>query len=129
MIPKVLIADDERTIADTLATILGMHGFEARTAYDGEQALETARHWRPHILLTDVLMPGISGIDAATAICRMLPECRVVLLSGITWLGDLVREVQGQGFVFEVLQKPIAPEELVACLRKNGSAGQLASQG
>jgi CheY-like chemotaxis protein len=120
MTRKILIADDEQTIADTLATIVGLHGFEARTAYDGRVAVDTARHWHPDIFLTDVLMPGMDGIEAAVAICRMLPACRVLLLSGIDRLGDLVREAERQGYAFEVLQKPIPPEDLLARLRRDG---------
>lgn len=117
---RILIADDERTIADTLAAIVGLHGFEARTVYDGRQAVETARAWRPDILLTDVVMPGMDGIEAAIAICRMLPECRVLLLSGVASVGDLSGRVKARGYSFEVLRKPIPPEELLAKLRGDG---------
>lgn len=120
---RILIADDERTIADTLATIVGLHGYEARTAYDGRQAVEAARLWRPEILLTDVLMPGMDGIEAAIAICRILPGCRVVLLSGVASIGDLTGDLKRQGYAFEILRKPIPPEELLAWLRQDGRAG------
>ncbi|MFZ0632471.1 MAG: response regulator [Acidobacteriaceae bacterium] len=122
MTRRILIADDERMIADTLATIVGLHGFEARTAYDGRQAVETARQWRPHILLTDVLMPVMDGIEAAIAVCRILPDCRVVLLSGVSTIADLAGELEGQGYAFEILRKPMPPEELVACLWKSEDA-------
>lgn len=112
-------------IADTLATILGLHGFEARTAYDGREAVENARQWRPHILLTDVLMPVMDGIDAAIAICRMLPECRIVLLSGVASITDLAGEIQNRGYVFEILRKPIPPEDLMAWLMRGGGAAGL----
>lgn len=122
MTRRILIADDERMIADTLATILGLHGFEARTAYDGREAVENARQWRPHILLTDVLMPVMDGIDAAIAICRMLPECRIVLLSGVASITDLAGEIQNRGYSFEILRKPIPPEDLMAWLMRDGVA-------
>lgn len=113
-------------IADTLATIVGLHGYEARTAYDGREAVETARRWRPHILLTDVLMPVMDGIDAAIAICRMLPDCRVVLLSGVASITDLAGEMQSRGYAFEILRKPIPPEELLAHLwNKRGTHAEV----
>lgn len=126
MIRRILIADDERTIADTLATIVEMHGFEARTAYDGQEAVEMARSWRPHILLTDVLMPVMGGVEAAMAICEMLPDCRVVLLSGLASVGDLTNEVRQQGLGFEILRKPIPPEELLQTLQTDTEAAGLA---
>lgn len=113
---RILIADDEPMIADTLATIVALHGYEARTAYDGREAVETARHWPPNILLTDVLMPVMGGIEAAIAICRMLPDCRVVLLSGVASITDLAGELQRRGYDFEILRKPIPPEDLLAHL-------------
>ena len=125
MARRILIADDERTIADTLAIIVRMHGFEARTAYDGEQAVKVALEWRPHILLSDVLMPVMDGIEAAIAICRAMPDCRVVLLSGLASASDLGGELKRRGHAFEVLRKPIPPEELLACLRED-EAGQAA---
>lgn len=123
---RVLIADDERTIADTLVTILKMHGFEARAAYDGQQAVDLALHWRPHIFLTDLLMPVMDGIEAAVAICRILPDCRVVLLSGVASTTDLASDLRRRGYGFEVVRKPIPPEELLAQLRKDGEAAGLA---
>jgi CheY-like chemotaxis protein len=122
---RILIADDEHTIADTLAIILEMNGFEARTAYDGREAVELARHWRPHILLTDLLMPGMGGIEAVIEICRMLPDCRVVLLSGVGSVGELTHELQRRGFGFEILRKPIPPEELLQTLRTDAEAAGL----
>ncbi|HZZ38046.1 MAG TPA: response regulator [Acidobacteriaceae bacterium] len=126
MARRILIADDERTIADTLATIVGMHGYEARTAYDGEQAVDTARQWQPHIFLTDLLMPVMDGFEAAIAICRILPECRVLLLSGVASIADLTSELRQKGYHFEILRKPIPPEELLAQLRQEDGAGGLA---
>lgn len=114
MTNKILIADDERTIADTLTTIVKMHGFEARAAYDGEQAVAAARGWKPDIFLTDLLMPGMDGVDAALAICRILPNCRILLLSGMMANSELAARLRGHDF--EVLLKPVPPEELVARL-------------
>jgi CheY-like chemotaxis protein len=117
MMRRILIADDERTIADTLATIMGMHGFEVRTAYDGHQAVETARQWQPHIFLTDFLMPVMDGIEAAIAVCGILPDCRVVLFSGVAATTDVTTELERRGYDFEVLRKPIPPDELLECLQ------------
>lgn len=126
MTHRILIADDEHTIADTLAAIVTLHGFEARTAYNGQQAVKAALEWRPHILLSDVLMPVMDGIEAAAAVCEALPECRVILLSGLTSVSDLVGELRQRGRAFEVLRKPIPPEELLALLQRENGAGEAA---
>ena len=72
--PKVLVADDERVIADTLAIILNQSGFEATAVYNGEKAVEAARIIRPDMLISDVIMTDMNGIDAAITIRAMLPD-------------------------------------------------------
>lgn len=115
--PRVLVADDERIIADTLGIILSQNGFETATVYSGKNAVETARRFRPHIFLGDVVMPDMSGIDAAIHICAMIPDCRVLLLSGQAATMDLLRAAGPKGRNFEILLKPIHPNQLLARLR------------
>ncbi|HVT99938.1 MAG TPA: response regulator [Acidobacteriaceae bacterium] len=115
--PRVLIADDERIIADTLGMILNQNGFEAATVYNGVKAVETARVFNPNIFLADVVMPGMSGIEAAIQICGMMPGCRVVLLSGQAATADLLRDARVRGHEFEILLKPVHPEQLLDRLR------------
>jgi len=66
--PKVLVADDEKVIANTLAVILNRSGFIARAVYSGENAIEMAESFLPDMLISDVFMTGITGIEAATEI-------------------------------------------------------------
>jgi CheY-like chemotaxis protein len=113
----VLIADDERIIADTLGMILNQNGFEAATVYGGQKAVETARVFHPDVFLADVVMPGMSGIEAAIQISSMIPGCRVVLLSGQAATIDLLRDARVRGHDFEVLLKPIHPNQLLDRLR------------
>lgn len=114
---RVLIADDERLIADTLALILKQAGFLAETVYSGEKAVEAARHRSPDIFLADVVMPGMTGIDAAIEIAAIHPACRVLLLSGQAATADLLRDARVRGHRFEVLLKPVHPSQLLARLR------------
>ncbi len=72
--PKVLVVDDERVIADTLAMILNQSGFQARAVYSGESALETASVFEPDMLIADVIMADLNGIDAAIQIRALLPQ-------------------------------------------------------
>ncbi|WP_082661800.1 response regulator [Terracidiphilus gabretensis] len=114
---SVLVVDDETLIADTLADILYEHGFEARKANSAEEAIEIALRVRPDIVLTDVLMPRMSGVDLGIRIRRELPGTQIVLISGQASTADLLQKAQDEGNIFELLPKPIHPEELIARLR------------
>jgi CheY-like chemotaxis protein len=115
---SVLVVDDERLIADTLTAILEEHGFIAAQAYSGEEALGVALTMQPDIVLSDVLMPGISGIDMAIRLKQTLAATRIVLLSGQASTAQLIREAANAGHDFELLAKPIHPEELVSKLKQ-----------
>lgn len=117
VLPKVLVADDERVIADTLRAILNKNGFEAASVYGGVDALDMARVWPPDIFLADVFMPGMNGIEAAIQISKTVPACRVLLFSGNAGTADLRGEALVRGYDFPILEKPLHPEELLAHLR------------
>lgn len=115
--PRVLVADDERVIADTLAMILNNSGFQARVAYSGEKALELASEYRPDMLISDVIMGGLNGIDAAIKIRKILPSIKILLFSGQAATADLLEKARAQGYEFEILAKPVHPQDLLAKLR------------
>jgi CheY-like chemotaxis protein len=115
--PKVLVADDERVIADTLAIILNQSGFDATAVYSGERAVETARTLSPDMLISDVIMTDLNGIDAAIRIRTMLPSCKILLFSGQASTADLLDRARAQGHEFEILAKPVHPQDLLAKLR------------
>lgn len=115
---RVLIADDEMVIAETLCLILRQNRFEATAAYGGREAIEEAKRWRPDIFLTDVVMPEVDGIEAAVVVSDLLPKCRILLFSGQAAVHDLLHEVRLQGHNFELLAKPVHPEELLECLQR-----------
>lgn len=115
---RVLVADDERIIADTLAMILNQNGYESVPVYGGRQAVERARRWSPHLFLGDVNMPELSGIQAAIEICEMFPQCRVLLFSGEPDSKILVRDATFKGHNYEFLEKPIPPLDLLNRIRR-----------
>jgi CheY-like chemotaxis protein len=115
--PKVLVADDERVIADTLAIILNQSGFEATAVYSGEKAVEAAKTLQPDMLISDVIMTDLNGIDAAIRIRSILPSCKILLFSGQAATADLLDRARGQGHEFEILAKPVHPQDLLARLR------------
>jgi CheY-like chemotaxis protein len=88
--PRILVADDERVIADTLAMILNQSGFEARAVYSGEGALELAESFQPDMLISDVIMADLNGIDAAIRIRALLPGIKILLFSGQAATADLL---------------------------------------
>ncbi len=120
--PRVLVVDDEQLIANTLVLILNRSGFEAVAAYSGEKAIEAAQELQPEILITDVVMFGMTGIEAAIQISNLVPGCRVILLSGQAATADLLREAAAQGFEFEIVAKPVHPQVLLDVLRNPGPA-------
>ncbi len=116
---RVLVADDEEVIADTLAIILEHAGFESRAVYSGEEAVEAARTFQPDMLISDVVMEGITGIDAALHVRAILPSCKILLFSGQAATVDLLGEARRQGHSFELLSKPVHPADLLARVREH----------
>ncbi len=115
--PKVLVVDDEHRIADTLAVILNQSGFDASAAYTGTMAVDRARETRPDLVITDVIMPDMNGIEAAIQIRAMLPGCKILLFSGQAATADLLERARAQGHEFEILAKPVHPQDLLSKLR------------
>lgn len=114
----VFVVDDESLIADTIAEILNDSGdFEAIAIHGGESALELAQNRVPDILITDVVMPGISGIELAKSIRSRYAKTRIILLSGQAQARDLVKEAGRAGRSFELWAKPIHPDLLLERLK------------
>lgn len=114
---QVLVVDDERLITDTICAILNEHGFEAVAAYSGAEALTAARARRPDIVLTDVLMPRMSGVELGIALRQEFPELRIFLFSGQAATSEIVHRAEADGYRFELFPKPIHPDELIARLK------------
>ena len=110
---RVLVVDDEQSIAETLSIILSKNGFETAVAHDGREAVEKARNWRPDAIVSDVVMPKMDGIEAAIQISAFLPTCKIVLLSGQAITSNLVRQAALKGHYFDVMAKPVHPTELL----------------
>jgi DNA-binding response OmpR family regulator len=116
--PRILVADDERVIADTLAMILNQSGFEARPVYSGEGALDLAESFQPDMLISDVIMADLNGIDAAIRMRTLLPGIKILLFSGQAATADLLEKARKEGYEFDILAKPVHPQDLLARLRK-----------
>src|ERR1700727_2697754 len=101
--PVVLVVDDERVIADSLSIILSKNGFSTRTAYDRASALNLAMTDVPDLLISDVMMPGMTGIELAISLSQAIPKCKVLLFSGQAATVDLLREARDSGHEFTTL--------------------------
>jgi CheY-like chemotaxis protein len=110
---RVLIVDDEHLIASTLALILNRSGFEAHAAYNAQEALAIAAELSPDILISDVIMDGMTGVEAAIRIAEMVPHCRILLFSGQAATTTLLENAEAHGHHFELLVKPVHPRLLI----------------
>jgi CheY-like chemotaxis protein len=111
--PLILIVDDERIIADTLSMILSRSGFSTMTAYDGLEGLEIARCLPPDLIISDVVMPGMSGVELAIAIAQTIPTCKILLFSGQAATVDLLEKARDAGHSFTTLAKPVHPTDML----------------
>ncbi|HZZ38675.1 MAG TPA: response regulator [Acidobacteriaceae bacterium] len=114
---RVLVVDDEPLIAQTVTAILNGHGFEAMESTSAEDALEIARSFQPDIVLSDVLMPRMNGVDLGVRLRGEFPHTRILLFSGQAATSELMRKAEEKGYHFELFPKPIHPDELIARLR------------
>jgi CheY-like chemotaxis protein len=113
---RVLVVDDEQVIADTLSIILNKAGFDASPVYTGTAAVESARKIQPDLIISDVIMPDMNGIEAAIQIRAFLPGCKILLFSGQAATADLLESARAKGHEFEILAKPVHPQDLLAKL-------------
>jgi CheY-like chemotaxis protein len=111
------VVDDEQVIANSLAIILNKAGFEARAVFSGEQAIELLESFQPEMLIADVVMPGMTGIEAAIVVRSKLPKCNILLFSGQAATTELLEQARTQGHEFEILAKPVHPADLLEKLR------------
>jgi CheY-like chemotaxis protein len=112
--PLVLVVDDETVIADTLSMILNQSGYTCIAAYDGESALQVVRATPPQLLISDVVMPGMNGIDLGVEVRALVPDCKVLLFSGQAATVDLLGNPKYAVHNFVLLNKPVHPKDLLS---------------
>jgi CheY-like chemotaxis protein len=115
----VVVADDEKAIADTLVLIFNQYGFEAHAARSGEEAVKLAKELRPLFVLTDVIMRDMNGVDAGIQIRKEVPGCTVILFSGQAATEMLLARAHEQGYDFEFYSKPVDPNIFISRLRQD----------
>jgi FixJ family two-component response regulator len=115
--PRVFVVDDEEDIAKMIAVVLQMKQFDAIAYSEPLKALQDADAAPPDYLVSDVAMPGMSGIDLALAMQAKVPSCKVLLFTGDVGAPVLVEEARNNGVHdFALLMKPVHPMALVGAL-------------
>lgn len=110
--PVILVVHDEVLVADCMAMLLARAGFTTRTAYDGSQALELAFELQPELLVSDIGIRGLDGIQLATAIVNAIPGCKVLLFSNQI-SEERVARARADGYDFPWIAKPVHPAEML----------------
>jgi DNA-binding response OmpR family regulator len=118
---RILVIDDETSIADSLAEILTDYGYDAVAFYDGHAAIAATQKMCPDLVLCDVVMPRLNGVDTVLAIRELCSTARIFLFSGQATTTDILEKARAQGHLFEVLPKPIHPDELLKKLAKKNN--------
>jgi CheY-like chemotaxis protein len=114
----IFVVDDEKAIGETLAIILGKSGFSATSFTNPLKALEEAAEKSPSLLLSDVFMPQLSGVDLAVQIQKKCPNCKILLFSGQAETNDLLSAARELGHHFPLVAKPIHPADLILRIRE-----------
>jgi two-component system response regulator HydG len=114
--PSVLVVDDEAAILDALRILLRNEGFEPHVAHGGRKALEQLPELRPDIVLTDIRMPNVTGVEVLSAARETDPDTPVILMTAQATLQSAMQAVNEGAFYY--IQKPFRNDELIAIVRR-----------
>jgi DNA-binding response OmpR family regulator len=106
----ILVVDDERILADMLASILDRSGYTSTAVYSASEAL-VALKMRPDLIISDVMMPEMDGVKLAVQVSKLHPEIKILLISGHAGTEEIVK---ASGLSLDFLAKPFTPIELLA---------------
>jgi two-component system response regulator HydG len=124
--PSILIVDDEQGILDTLRILLKNEGFDVVTCQGGKAGLEQLTAAAPDIVLTDIKMPGVTGIDILAAVKEQDPETPVILMTAQASLQSAIQAVNEGAFHY--VQKPFSNDEIVALCRRAAEVRRLKAE-
>lgn len=111
--PLVLVVDDEAGIAKTLAWILEQSGYVSAVAYTGKDAVELAARITAALAIVDVNLPDVDGIKVAAEICRRLPTCKILLITGDLSSAPLLEWLKTGERRFQFMAKPFEAPDLL----------------
>ncbi len=115
---RVLIADDNRDYTDGLGVLLADLGYSVRTVYDGREAIEAAREFQPHVVVLDVLMPGMTGFEAGRVFSRHPVQTRPIIIAVTGWPEEEGRTRAAQAGFDHYLSKTDGAGQILELLKK-----------
>ena len=118
----ILLVDDDINYLHLLGTLLKFEGFDVSTASDGINALETLKHNKFKMMITDFNMPEINGVELATRVKEQCSDMRIVLATGGN-VSEIVEAAANAG-ISELFSKPIELQSFLAVIRSSLLAGQ-----
>ncbi len=121
--PRILIVDDETAILDTLRILLRREGFQVETAIGGQAGIDRMAELRPDVVLTDVRMPSVGGLEVLLAARELDASLPVILMTAQASLQTAIRAVNEGAYYY--IQKPFANDELVAICRRAAESRKL----
>jgi CheY-like chemotaxis protein len=111
---KILVVDDEPAVADTLCIIFKKRGFDCRAPYSGAAAIACTDEFCLGLLLCDISMPGMNGLEVVSKVTLKCPDCRVLLLTGYyTHLGNTQKWSLSHPTPRRIMSKPVPPALLL----------------
>ncbi len=111
---RILIVDNEKMYAGTTAMILTTVGHECRTSYDGAEAMLIATDWKPHLVISELVMPGFNGIKFYHLLQALPNPPELLFVSGNPFASDIVEDEKRHRHNFDLLAKPVDPHTLIA---------------
>lgn len=113
---RILVIDDEAIIHESCGRVLKEEGYEVETALSGREALEKLKEKRYDLVLSDIKMPGMSGVETLEKMRKDIPDITVVMFTGYSSV-DTARDSMKLG-AFDYIPKPFTPEELLSVVKK-----------
>ena len=120
--PHVFVVDPEPVIASSLAAMLRLGGFSASTFTNPLEALASALIETPDLLVSDVMMSELSGVELATQIKALCPTCKVLLFSGEAKNVDFLYDAERVSENFHILPKPVFPSDVLKAINEQGKS-------
>jgi DNA-binding NtrC family response regulator len=113
---RVLAIDDEATMLEWLKTLLEQEGYEVRTSLSGARGEELFRAWRPDVVVTDLMLPDVDGVELLKRFKQTVEDTEVIVLTGHGSVRSAVDAIRAGAYSF--VEKPIEPDSLIAMLDK-----------
>jgi CheY-like chemotaxis protein len=117
---RVFVVDAHPLIASTLSDILRLNGFDAVWFTNSHEALTAAKFDCPDLVISEIGMSGLSGVELAIRLKELQLDCNILLINGYPGHLDLLDQAENLGHHFQVIQRPIIPRMLIAEIRDRG---------